>query len=335
MNRNIKDVVVACTILLAIFIGGLNTSAYATEQVVQAEYILDGASLYIDAPVSIATTDEIPLLRVSPCTWDQFDLPAVLFQNRDYEVAAAQGNQGALYPLYTSAQGDELVVTPGAFYYTTELGTSLYNAIQMNDAASSITQIDGFSTQEAFSVLEDTALRLGIDIAMHEDATFVAYAAHDLAATGETADFVDCYYIRAPFTYHNVRLIPEPFILGTLEYYGNNGYLEAFLTADGIESLNPNGNYFQIEQTISLTQPISVDEAVECLLQYLNGLILFEDIAIGRIVLQYVPMPSEDVGFTELLPAWTFYAKFTDGEAGTVFKQAEYFLDAATGEIIQ
>lgn len=143
----------------------------------------------------------------------------------------------------------------------------------------------------------------------------------------------DCYYFycgqelqRIPIYYYGYGMLRGNHNIGSAikVKYGKKGFVEVVINRPYI-----------IQDTGESVYAISPEEAVDCLVQKFDNIILTDPVVIDEISLQMLPQRVAQ-GIYELTPVWIFegdvYMTFDDGTQDSV--RDKYMFDAVTGKEI-
>lgn len=304
--------------LLLVLLLTANT-AFAAVNHVQKQYHLDGADLFLDADIVDIKAGALPIYEISQEEWYEYEMPDIFFGGKDYELTYMQGNKGALLPCYITADHDSLLVYSGKFSYETIRGAEIYHHLYALDTEPFLVEkVPDITENEALNLVLELTQKLNIEIALEQAII------HGIRV-GAGEDEHVFYYIKVPFAYQGVRIMPTLFVMDSLEYCGDNGDLEVYITADGIEYAFVNGVYWRAGSIIEEINILNQDEAIEAFITYMDSMLHTNDITITEIVLEYVPIPNAGKSRKKTLaPVWTFY----------VDDYAYAHIDAATGLVI-
>lgn len=294
--------------------------ASADAQRVERTLEPDDTIVYIDAETYIPDRREYPVYEVTTELWGEYDIPAIFMGDQDYEMFY-QDSEARMYPYYVFGDGTAIYLTSGAIFYDTELGAKLYGAYS-DMACREIAEVAGLSADEALNMVGELAEQLDVELLL--DAECVTALSCSVELNGGIAP-QEFYYMQLQYSYDGVRISPETFYMGSIDYMARNGVLEALVSARGLESLSI-GRYYRVQKVHNEAEALALDEALTRFEAFVQSLFLEESFTITRIALQYVPLPNPATVDNELLvPAWTFY---TDEQSPYVY------FNALTGELI-
>lgn len=309
--------------LLCMFMLLSAAPAWAEPTHIDRVIAVDDAFVNINADVYMPDRQILAVYEAVRETWSEYDMPALFLDGQNYETHYQSYRDGAMYPYYTTGSGTNLIIAPGRFSFDTDVGAALYEAYYIDMSCRRIDAVPGLSVDDALDMVR--ALASGLDVELVYDASNATAQSCTVELNGKVSQ-QDFYIMTMPYAYDGVRMSTELFYLSSIDYYGDNGFLEVFVTTQGVVSCSNNGKYYRALKVQQEAEALSLDAALDCFERFMQSLLLEESVPIVRIALEYVPMPNPATVDTELLvPAWAFYMNE---------QQVYVYFNALTGDLI-